>query len=165
MAMVGALAAIYVVLSILSVGSNNFKASFESLAVLVGAVLLGPIPGMLVALIGEFLHQLLMYGLDPTTPLWLLPYIVEGLVAGWIVASELGDVSKKRLTLAAIVGEIVLTTVVTPVNYASAVIQGWGNWPMIAAGIPLRLAIMAVRIVLYVLVLPLLYQQLKKVVK
>jgi ECF transporter S component (folate family) len=164
-ALVGVLAAIYFVLSLLSVGTNNFKASFESLAVLVGALTLGPIPGMLVGLVGEFVHQLVAYGLDPTTPLWLLPYMLEGLFVGLLVRKDLGNIPKTKLITAIIAGEIFLTAVVTPVNWAAAVIQGWGNWAVIAAGIPLRLGIMAVRIAVYVLVLPILYPRLRKVVK
>ncbi len=164
-AFVGALGAIYFVLSLLSVGSNDFKASFESLAVLVGALTLGPIPGMLVGLVGEFVHQLVAYGLDPTTPLWLIPYMAEGLFVGLLVKKNLGNIPKKQLITAIIAGEILLTCVVTPVNWAAAVIQGWGNWAMILAALPLRLGIMAVRIVLYCLVLPILYPRLRKVVK
>ncbi len=159
------LAAIYVILSYISVGTNNFKVSVESLAILTTAVTMGPIPAFFVGLVGEFIHQLLMYGIDVTTPLWLLPYALEGLLAGFIVKKNLGNLTNKQIIPAIICGEILLTSLVTVVNGISAIVQGWGNWPMIIAGIPLRLGIMAARIVVYILVLPLLYKSLKKVVK
>lgn len=59
------------------------KLSFESLPVLIAALLFGPLDGAIVALIGTFLSQLLLYGLDPSTPLWILPYIVIAVICGF----------------------------------------------------------------------------------
>lgn len=163
---IAVLSAIYVVLAtVLHIENNAVNISIQSLAVLIGAVTLGPVPAFFIGAVGEFLKQVLVYGFDPTTFLWLLPYAVEGLVAGAICKPELGDVSKKKMTTAIIVGEVVLTTLITPVNAAAAVIQGWGSWALITAGIPLRLVIMVGRIIVYILVMPLLYGGVKKVVK
>ena len=162
---ISVLAAIYVVLSIISFGTNDFKVSIESLAVITGSTVLGPVGGFFVGLVGELIHQLIgPYGVDITLPLWLLPYALEGLMFGLLVKKEHGNISKKRLILTIIPCEICLTVMVTLVNWASAVIQGWGAWQVIAAAIPLRLGIMAVRIVVYIIVLPLLYSRIKKVI-
>lgn len=164
-AFVGVLAALYIVLSLISVGTNGFKASFESFAVLIAGTLFGPLEGFLVGLIGEFVHQIIAYGIDPTTPLWLIPYSVEGLAAGllakkvlWPREPKLGD-----YVTAVIPCEFLLTLLVTPVNAVAAIIQGWGNWLTISAGIPLRLVIMAIRMVVYCAILPLIYPRLKTV--
>lgn len=165
-ALISVLAAIYVVLSLISVGTNDFKVSVESFAVITGSVTIGPLGGFFIGLVGEFIHQITgPYGVDATTILWLLPYAIEGLLVGFIVKKEQGNISNKRLITAIILGEISLTIMVTVVNGLSAIIQGWGNWLTISAAIPLRLGIMAVRIVLYCIVLPLLYGRLKKVIK
>ena len=166
-ASVGVLAAVYIVLSLLSVGTNNFKASFESFAVLIAGVLLGPAEGFLVGVVGEFVHQIILYGIDPTTPLWLIPYSMEGLLAGLLAKKLLWPREPKLGHYAAVIipCEFLLTLLVTPVNALAAVIQGWGNWVTIAAGIPLRFAVMAVRMVIYCIVLPLVYPRLKKVLK
>jgi len=164
-AFVGVLSALYIVLSLLSVGTNDFKASFESFAVLIAGTLLGPLEGFLVGIIGEFVHQILMYGIDPTTPLWLIPYAMEGLLAGLLAKKLLwpGEPKLKHYIIEVIPCEFLLTLLVTPVNAVSAIIQGWGTWFTIAAGIPLRLAVMVVRMIAYCIVLPLLYPSLKKV--
>ncbi|MBR4168169.1 MAG: ECF transporter S component [Lachnospiraceae bacterium] len=58
------------------------KLSLESFPVLVAALLFGPVDGVVVALVGTFLSQLLQYGLDPSTPLWIIPYCIIGLICG-----------------------------------------------------------------------------------
>jgi len=159
------LAAIYVVLSILSVGTNDFKVSIESLAVLTGGITVGPLGGFFVGLVGEFIHQITgPYGVDITTPLWVLPYAIEGLLAGLLVKKEFGNISRKKIIFTILPCEIILTILVTLVNWVSAIVQGWGSWQVIAAMIPLRLTIMLVRIVVYIFVLPLLYSRIKKAI-
>jgi len=166
LAYVSVLAALYIVLAKISIGTNGFLASIKTLTVLTGSVTLGPWSGALIALIGETVSQLTgPYPPDITTPLWILPYVIEGLVAGFVVKKNLGSVSKKQLIWTIIISEIVLTIVITPVNAISAVIQGWGTWFTVLAGVPLRFGITAIRIVVYIIVLPLLYDQLKKITK
>ena len=165
-AFVGVLSALYIILSLISVGTNNFKASFESFAVLVTGTLLGPLEGFLVGVIGEFVHQIVYYGVDPTTPLWLIPYAMEGLLAGLLAKKLLWPEEERKIgkyVAVVIPCEFLLTLLVTPVNAISAIIQGWGNWLTISAGIPLRLAVMVVRMIIYCAILPLIYPRLKGV--
>lgn len=162
---ISVLSAIYVVLALLSIGTNDFKVSIETLAVVTGSITIGPVGGFFVGIVGEFIHQLLSpYGIDPTTILWLLPYAFEGLIVGLIVKKDFGNIPDNKLRLSVIVGEVFLTIAVTLVNWVSAIVQGWGTWELIAAAIPLRVAIMAVRVVLYILILPFLYKNVKKVI-
>ena len=162
-AYVGVLAAMYLILSYISVGTNDFKASSESFVVVIAGMLLGPATGFAVGAVGEFIHQILLYGLELITPLWMLPYALDGLVCG-LIAGGREDASPKRIRLAIIAGELTLTIAVTLVNWATAVYQGWGNWVVIAAGIPLRLAITAVRIAIYCAITPELYKRMKRLV-
>lgn len=61
----------------------NVRITFDSLPVVVAALLFGPGDAALAALIGEFLTQMLSeYGLTATTMLWLIPPAVRGLVIG-----------------------------------------------------------------------------------
>ena len=103
--------------------------------------------------------------MDPTTALWLIPYAVSGLVAGLIAKNKRPDLDKKTIIIAVIASELVLTILNTPVNAISAIIQGWGNWATILASVPLRLAITAVRIVVYIIIVPVIYNSVKKVAK
>ena len=160
----GVLAALFVILAFISVGTNDFKASFESLGTLVAGIVLGPMAGFLVGIVGEFVFQIIQYGIDATTVLWLIPYAVSGLVAGLIAKHYKYDLDIKKIAVAVICSELVLTILNTPVNAISAIIQGWGNWVTILTGVPLRLAIMAVRIVVFIIIVPPLYKAIKKVI-
>lgn len=153
-AFVGVLSAVYVILSLLSIGTNDFRISLETLVILTGAIVLGPLEGCLIGIVGEIIHQLLLYGIDATTVLWLIPYAAEGLIAGMIAVRNTSPVTSKSAAPTVIVGEVILLLLVTPVNAVTAIIQGWGNWLTILGSIPLRLAIMAIRIVVYILILP-----------
>lgn len=60
-----------------------FKFSFGSLPVVLAAMLFGPLAGAVVAVFGEFLIQLLTYGLMPTTLIWIFPPAARALVVGF----------------------------------------------------------------------------------
>ena len=67
------LVAVYVLLSMtFTIKTGNLEITFKSLPVVVAAVLFGPAGGGMTAL----------YGLMPTTILWLLPPVARGLVIG-----------------------------------------------------------------------------------
>lgn len=80
--MTGMLAALYLALNLVGFRAWSFHVTFASLPVVVGALLFGPVEGMLIAFIGEFFNQVLSYGVSPTTALWLIPPAVRGLVVG-----------------------------------------------------------------------------------
>ena len=80
--MIGMLAALYLALNLVGFRAWSFHITFASLPVLVGALLFGPVEGMLIALIGEFFNQVLSYGITVTTVLWLIPPAVRGLTVG-----------------------------------------------------------------------------------
>ena len=76
------LAAMCAALGSISIDLGNLKFSFESLPVIIGALLFGPVDGVFIGGIGTFMYQFLRYGLTVTTPLWILPYVLCGLVVG-----------------------------------------------------------------------------------
>ena len=73
------LAAMFVVLSLFSINLPGMKITLDSLPILVGAALLGPLDGLAVGLIGSFLNQMITYGFTATTLLWILPPILTAL--------------------------------------------------------------------------------------
>lgn len=84
--MVALLTAMMVLLSLtLSIRTPTFKLTFGSLPVVLGAMIFGPIEGAIVAVFGEFLVQLLTYGLVPTTIIWIIPPAIRALVVGTMV--------------------------------------------------------------------------------
>ena len=85
---VGVFSAVYVLLNMLSIKFGNYlQISISALPIILVAIYLGPISGMCVGLIGEFLSQLLEYGLSVATLWWTLPAAVRGLAVGLIFIS------------------------------------------------------------------------------
>ena len=58
------LAAMCAVLGYLSLDFGNLKITFESLPILLGAMLFGPADGFLIGTVGTFIYQLLRYGVS-----------------------------------------------------------------------------------------------------
>ena len=70
-----------------SIQTPCFKLSFGSLPVVLAALLFGPLEGAVVAVLGEFLVQVLgPYGLMPTTIIWVWPPAIRALVVGGAAA-------------------------------------------------------------------------------
>ena len=77
--------AVYVLLNLtIALRIGNWKLTFGSLPVVLSALLFGPAEGAVVAILGEFLTQLLTYGLTPTTVIWIIPPAFRALVIGAI---------------------------------------------------------------------------------
>ena len=72
MVTIAMLTAVYVVLNFAgTVRLGWINISVASLPVIVGAMLYGPVGGLLVGLLGAFMGQLLTYGVTATTILWI----------------------------------------------------------------------------------------------
>lgn len=76
--------ALYVVLGFWKIPIGNlFRISVASFAVILGALIFGPIDGLIIGFLGEFLSQITgPYGLTQTTLLWCLGEGARGLVLG-----------------------------------------------------------------------------------
>ena len=79
-----ALVAVYVVLGYLRIPIGNaFRISVAPFAVIMAALVFGPVDGLIVGFVGEFLTQILgPYGLTQTTLLWCIGETVRGGVLG-----------------------------------------------------------------------------------
>ena len=95
------LIALYVVLSYLKIPIGNIlRVNMASFAVVLCAVAFGPVDGLIVGFMGEFLAQVLgPYGLTPTTVLWAMPEAIRGLLLGLIMLLF----AKKALTPAKLI--------------------------------------------------------------
>ena len=82
--MVAMLTAMMVLLKrTIAIETPYFKFNFASLPIMLAAMLFGPVEGMAVGLLGEFIAQITgPYGLAPTTVLYVAPAAIRGLVVG-----------------------------------------------------------------------------------
>lgn len=78
----GLFIALFFILSLFSVEISGIKITFDSLAVVLAAVLFGPADAFIVGLLGAFFEQLFHFGFTVTTILWILPPAIRGLLIG-----------------------------------------------------------------------------------
>lgn len=78
------LVALYYLLGLMKIPIGNLlRVNLASFAVVICATTFGPIDGLLVGFLGEFLSQILgPYGLTPTTALWAMPEAIRGVLLG-----------------------------------------------------------------------------------
>ena len=160
------LAAMCAVLAYFSITfGNQVKVTFESVPILVGALLFGPVDGALIGGVGTLLYQFLGsgYGITATTPLWILPYVVGGAVTGWYAKRKGFDLNQRQTVMIVVCNELIITALNTIAIYADSKIYGY-YYPGIVLGVlALRLVICLVRALVYSFVLPLLIKPLRKV--
>jgi len=121
----GLLAAMCALLGYIALDLYNIKISFESLPVVFAGLMYGPVDGLLVGAIGTFIYQLLKYGLSATTILWMLPYIVIGLVAGLYARRANYSNSKRQLLVITIICELIAFALNTAVLYIDGLIYSY----------------------------------------
>ena len=158
----GLLAALCAVLgSVAAIDIGIAKLTFENVPVVIAGLLFGPVDGMLVGFVGIFLSQVIRYGIDASTMLWVAPYVLSGLVVG--LGALLCRFRPKFWQLLTIL--IVDAIVVTGANTVGLYIYYYyilktPKETMFGA-IPVRLAISAVKSVLYAILMPLLIKGLE----
>lgn len=90
---------------------GNFKLTFESVPIHIGALLFGPVDGMLIGGLGTFIYQALFsgYGINATTLLWILPYVVCGLSVGAYARRRHFVLNRRQTTFIMLVSELAIT--------------------------------------------------------
>ena len=92
-------AAMVTVLAAAAIKTGNLKITIEAMPVFLGALMLGPIDGMVIGGIGTLLYQLLSYGVTATTALWIAPYVLLGLCVGAVSARHGYACTKRPMTV------------------------------------------------------------------
>lgn len=111
------LAAMYVVLSLFSINLPGMKLTLDSLPILVGAALLGPLDGLAIGLVGSFINQMITYGFTVTTLLWILPAGLRGLVVGSYARRHAFSMSLRQTVFITVVSALLVTALNTLLMY------------------------------------------------
>ncbi|MDO5000953.1 MAG: folate family ECF transporter S component [Eubacteriales bacterium] len=162
LAMDAMLVAMYVVLSMVSIKLPNMKITLDSLPILVAAALLGPIDGMAVGLLGSFINQMLTYGLTVTTPLWILPAGVRGVMVGLCAKRHGFDMGVKETETVTILSALVVTALNTGVMYVDSVIFGYYSWAYVFGAVIPRIIAGILTAAVFAAILPTLVRVLRE---
>ena len=159
------LAAMCAVLANLALDFTQVKITFESVPVLIAALLFGPLDGMAVGFVGTTIYQLLRHGVTVTTPLWILPYVLCGLIVGVCAKRKKFSLSQAQMIGIVAAAELVVTGVNTGALYIDSNLFGYYFPGFITGALALRLVICVAKAVAYAMLLPLLLPQLRKITR
>ena len=147
------LAALCAVLGYLAVDMVSIKITFESFPVLLAGLLYGPVNGALVGFAGTFIYQLLRYGMEASTPLWIVPYVIAGCLIGILAKKASYDHTKTeiRILMPAMELLIFLMNTVSLFLY-SKLLYGNYSWAFVLPALPTRFLIAVLKGIAYALV-------------
>ena len=135
------LAAMCAVLGAVALDVGNLKITLESVPIIVGALLFGSLDGAAIGFVGTLVYQFLRYGVSVTTLLWVLPYVVCGLIVGLYAQKRGFSLSTKQTIIIVVIAELVVTTLNTGVMYIDSKIYGYYSAVYIFGSIAVRYAI------------------------
>lgn len=162
MTLLGFSLALFVVLNYASFNLQFIKFSVKGLPIIFISVVYGPLEGVLVAAFGEFFCQLVSpYGLTPTTPLWLLPWIAQALIVGFMFKQKNVKTHLVRWIITVVLCCIAVTGLNTLAIYLDALVWHYPHL-LTQINIILRFVNSLVSAVVYILVVPFLFQPLIK---
>ena len=153
-AYVGILAAMCAVLGYLAIDIQIIKFTLESFPVIFAAYVFGPGNGMLVGLIGTTIYQLLKYGVSATTLLWILPYVICGLLVGLYCKAKDFKCTKGQSVFLAIAGELIIMILNTPVMYLDSKMYGYYFEGYISVNLPYRFLLALAKGIVFGLFIP-----------
>lgn len=156
------LCAVCAVLGYVALDLGSVKITFESLPVLLGALLFGPADGMLIGGVGTLLYQLLRYGVSATTLLWILPYVVCGLVVGLAAKLRGFRLDRFQTMILVVIAELAVTGLNSVAIYVDSKMYGY-YFPGIIQGVLVwRLAICVVKAAAFGAILPTLTEAVRR---
>jgi len=158
------LAAMCAALGYLALDTGTMKVTFESLPILLGALLFGPVDGALIGLVGTGIYQLLRYGVSATTLLWMLPYVLCGLLVGCYAKRQRFALTGKQILLAVMLNELLITALNTGVIYLDSKLYAYWFPGYVSAALTVRFVIGIAKAAAFSAVLPVLLRAAGKVV-
>ena len=160
------LIAIYVVLSILTpVKIANFKFTFEAFPILVASLLFGPMAGLTVGGLGSLIYQVFFsgYGITLTTPLWILPHALSGLIVGLFAKNKKYELNIKDIILIAIISALIVTSLNILALYVDSKLYNYYSYTLVFGNVLIKVVIGIILAIIYSLVLPKLLEIIKKI--
>ena len=154
LAMDGMLSAMCAVLGYLALDMGNLKVTFETLPILLGALMFGPLDGLVIGGVGTLIYQLLRYGISVTTPLWILPYVLCGLIVGGFAKGKHFTLSRRQILILVLLNELLITVLNTGVIYVDSKIFHYYSPAYVFGSLALRLVICVGKAIAFGLALP-----------
>lgn len=150
------------VLGYVALDTGSVKITFETLPILLCAMIFGAWDGLAVGTVGALLYQLLRYGISATTALWILPCTLCGLAAGCFARGRDLAGDRRAMLRAVLCCELLAALCNTAALYVDSVLYGYYFRGFITGSLALRLAICVGKAAAYAAVLPRLLDAVRK---
>ena len=167
-----ALVAVYIVLSMpmFTLRFGGFKLTFEHFPVVLGAIMFGPVDGILIGLVGEFINQLTTFGITPTTILWVLPIMARGAIVGFSTYlfpfMKVKVVTKRSVpivfAIVCVVSGVVSSCLNTLALYCDSKLFGYYTYALVFGSLLVRLLLSAITSIMIVVVITPILRALKQ---
>lgn len=157
--------ALFIVLSYMSLDFGNISITFKGLPVIIGALFMGPVAGMEIGLFGSLVDQVLRYGFTATTLLWVLPYVVLGLVSGAMGKKMGNPLTRKRLIILVLIANLITTAINTVGIYIDSKIYGYYSFAYVFGAVPVRILSGVIRAAIYAAIIWPVWIRLKSVLQ
>lgn len=157
------LSAINVVLCIIApIKLSNIKFTFEAFPILIAGILGGPIDGLIVGTLGSAIYQLFFsgYGLMITTPLWILPHAISGLIVGLYSKKHNYSLTNKQTIFICILSALLVTILNTVGIYVDSKIYGYYTFVYVFGSIIFKIIAGIILAIIYSLIIPKLIKKL-----
>lgn len=138
------------------------KITLESYPVFLAAMMYGPLDGALVGGLGTLIYQLLAYGITPTTPLWILPYVIAGAATGAYAKKHSFNNSPKQIRVSIILMELLILVLNTGVICADSKLYGYYSFSYVFGAVGTRILIAVAKSVLFGIFTPELLKKLSR---
>lgn len=161
------LIAMYVVLNSIAIRTANIKFTLDAFPIIIGAVMFGPLHGTLIGFVGSAIYQLFFsgYGITPTTPLWMLPVIIRGLIVGLYSRRKAYEPPMGGLVAVTILAGVLTTTFNTLALYTDSIIYNYYSYELVFGLLIPKFVISVILAVVFALITPALVKKIRKNIK
>lgn len=159
------LAALCAVLGYFAIDAGNIKFTLETFPMILGAMLFGPASGVSIAFVGNFISQLVKYGLTATTLVWIITHVVSGLAVGLYARKKDFNLTRGQAIAIALAGEILVTLLNTGAMYIDAKFYGYYTFAYVFGASAMRAVVCVVKGVVYGVILHPLLTAIKRALK
>lgn len=159
---IAVMSALCFVLALLTLKIGNLRIGFGSLPICLSAILFSPIEGGAVGALGELLSQIINYGITLTTPLWILPPAVRGLLIGRLLK---GKTEYHQYVFSGMISAFIVTLLNTAVTALDSIIYGYYSYQYVFADLGIRLITGQITAVLVMSLLFIITPRIKKSLK
>ncbi len=161
------LAALYVALELIAMNTgilafgDNYQIPISCIPLILASVLLGPLWGTAVGIVGSFLAQLLSpYGIGWSSLIWMLPTIIYSLSVALLFIAFKKSLKPSVLALQLIISSLLLSLLNIAANYSFNFIADFSNI-FLSLLIPLKLVLSVVFAIIFAVITPPIIKKLK----